>query len=88
MLPEPSDPDYAKLRKDETRKYAYVRGQSRDVFVGRLAYYLGEVNVLHPFREGNGRAQRVFFAQLARSTGSRSPGSILMPPATSRPPPR
>ena len=21
----------------------------------RLAYYLGEINVLHPFREGNGR---------------------------------
>ena len=41
----------------------------RDAFVGRLAYYLGEVNALHPFREGNGRAQRAFFAQLARSTG-------------------
>ena len=25
--------------------------------------------VLHPFREGNGRAQRAFFAQLARSSG-------------------
>jgi cell filamentation protein len=46
-----------------------LRGQSRDVFVERLAYYLGEVLVLHPFREGNGRAQRAFFAQLARSTG-------------------
>ena len=39
------------------------------MFVGRLAYYLGEVNALHPFREGNGRAQRAFFAQLAHSTG-------------------
>ena len=46
-----------------------LRGLSRDAFVGRLAYYLGEVNALHPFREGNGRAQRAFFAQLARSTG-------------------
>jgi cell filamentation protein len=38
-------------------------------FVGRLAYYLGEVNALHPFREGNGRAQRAFFGQLARDAG-------------------
>jgi cell filamentation protein len=41
----------------------------RDSFVGRLAYYLGEVNALHPFREGNGRAQRAFFGQLARDAG-------------------
>jgi cell filamentation protein len=41
----------------------------RDAFVRRLAYYLGEVNALHPFREGNGRAQRAFFGQLARGAG-------------------
>jgi len=46
-----------------------LRGLRRDAFVGRLAYYLGEVNALHPFREGNGRAQRVFFRQLARDAG-------------------
>ena len=42
---------------------------SGDAFVGRLAHYLGEVNALHPFREGNGRAQRAFFGQLARNAG-------------------
>ena len=31
----------------------------------------GDVNVLHPFREGNGRAQRAFFGQLAREAGYR-----------------
>ena len=46
-----------------------LRGLRRDAFAGRLACYLGEVNALHPFREGNGRAQRAFFAQLARSAG-------------------
>jgi fido (protein-threonine AMPylation protein) len=39
------------------------------MFVGWLAYYLGEVNALHPFREGNGRAQRAFSGQLARDAG-------------------
>jgi cell filamentation protein len=46
-----------------------LRGLRREAFVGRLAYYLGEVNALHPFREGNGRTQRAFFGQLARDAG-------------------
>ncbi|MGH3159604.1 MAG: Fic/DOC family protein [Streptosporangiaceae bacterium] len=53
----------------ELHDEACLRGLRRDAFVGRLAYYLGEVNALHPFREGNGRAQRAFFGQLARSAG-------------------
>jgi len=35
----------------------------------RLAYYLSEINVLHPFREGNGRTQRVFIEYLAQVAG-------------------
>ena len=46
-----------------------LRGLRRDVFVGRLAHYLGEVNALHPFREGNGRTQRALIGQLARDAG-------------------
>ncbi|MNN99451.1 Adenosine monophosphate-protein transferase VbhT [compost metagenome] len=38
-------------------------------FSHRAAYYLGEINVLHPFREGNGRTQREFIGQLARNAG-------------------
>lgn len=30
----------------------------------RLAYYLGEINMIHPFREGNGRTQRIYIEQL------------------------
>jgi cell filamentation protein len=41
----------------------------RDRFIERLTYYLGEVNAIHPFREGNGRAQRAFFEQLAGEAG-------------------
>ena len=46
-----------------------LRGLPRDVFTERLTYYLGEVNAVHPFREGNGRAQRAFFEQLAGDAG-------------------
>jgi cell filamentation protein len=46
-----------------------LRGLSRNAFTERLTYYLGEVNAIHPFREGNGRAQRAFFEQLAGEAG-------------------
>ena len=35
----------------------------------RLAYYLSELNVLHPFREGNGRTTREFLRQLSLKNG-------------------
>ena len=38
-------------------------------FVARLAYFFGELNALHPFREGNGRAAREFLRQLAQRAG-------------------
>jgi cell filamentation protein len=53
----------------ELRDEDCLRGLRRDAFVGRLAHYLGEVNALHPFREGNGRTQRAFFGQLTRDAG-------------------
>lgn len=31
----------------------------------RLSYYLSEINTMHPFREGNGRTQRLFIEILA-----------------------
>lgn len=43
-----------------------LRGLDREPFIGRLAHYLGDVNALHPFRDGNGRAQRAFFAPTGR----------------------
>ena len=46
-----------------------LRGLERRPFVDRLTFYLGEVNAVHPFREGNGRTQRAFFEQLAREAG-------------------
>ena len=39
------------------------------VFASRLAHYLSEINAIHPFREGNGRVQRLFISQLAEQAG-------------------
>jgi cell filamentation protein len=38
-------------------------------WAGRFAEYLGEINAAHPFREGNGRSQRLFINQLAEEHG-------------------
>lgn len=35
----------------------------------RLAYFKSELNIIHPFREGNGRTIRLFIQALARSQG-------------------
>ncbi len=47
----------------------YLAELPREAFVERLSWYYGEINVLHPFRLGNGLAQRIFFEQLAIHAG-------------------
>jgi cell filamentation protein len=47
----------------------YLQGLDAADFSTRAAFYLGEINALHPFREGNGRAQREFINQLAYHNG-------------------
>ena len=47
----------------------YLAGQDLDAFVARAAYYLGEINAIYPFREGNGRVQREFIRELGQKRG-------------------
>ena len=49
----------------ELAKERHLQGLSKDDFVKRLAYHYDQLNYIHPFREGNGRAQRVFWSRLA-----------------------
>jgi cell filamentation protein len=41
----------------------------REEFAKRLAYYMCELIVLHPFNEGNGRTLRLFFDMIATYNG-------------------
>lgn len=50
---------------------AHLRELPREAFLGRLTHYHAELNAAHPFREGNGRAQRAFLGQLSRDAGYR-----------------
>lgn len=51
------------------RRERHLQGLAADQFVDRAAYYLGEINALHPFREGNGRTQREFLRTLGLQVG-------------------
>ena len=48
---------------------AYLSLLNENDLAARLAYYLGELNAIHPFREGNGRTQRIFIMELALKNG-------------------
>lgn len=62
-------PEQAGILFEKLKKENYLKGLDKDKAAERLAYYLGEINAIHPFREGNGRAQRAFIRQLAREAG-------------------
>lgn len=55
--------------------FATLRGENLlrqlapDAFAAKGAHFLSELNAIHAFREGNGRAQLVFFAMLADNAG-------------------
>jgi cell filamentation protein len=47
----------------------FLRGLSAQEFARRAAHVLAELNAIHPFREGNGRAQLTYLALLAARAG-------------------
>lgn len=47
----------------------YLEDLSEDDFAVKSAHFLAELNAIHAFREGNGRAQLTFFALLANRAG-------------------
>lgn len=47
----------------------YFSHMPREMYVRNMAEFYHDLNMLHPFREGNGRVQRLFFTLLARRAG-------------------
>lgn len=48
---------------------SYFEGLSADDFVREAAHFLAELNAIHPFREGNGRAQLSLLTLVAEEAG-------------------
>lgn len=61
--------DQLKKLLDQLKEENYLQSLDRGTFIKRLSYYMAELNVLHPFREGNGRTIREFIRQLAYKNG-------------------
>ncbi len=53
----------------ELAKENGLRGLTKDEFIKRFVYFYDQLNYIHPFREGNGRAQRVFWGRVAKDAG-------------------
>jgi cell filamentation protein len=54
---------------DQLREENYLMEVDHRIFIEKIAIYFGKLNAIHPFREGNGRAQRLFFDLLAKQAG-------------------
>lgn len=54
---------------DVLQKNNYLRQLNHSEFVKGLADFFCEMNVVHPFREGNGRSLRLFCEILALQAG-------------------
>lgn len=66
--PEHIAPEMHKLF-GELKQQDFLRGQAPQDFASLSAHFLAELNAIHPFREGNGRSQLVFFTVLALQAG-------------------
>ena len=53
----------------ELQRAGFLRGLGRGDFVTGAAGFIADLNAIHPFREGNGRAQMVFLALVASRAG-------------------
>lgn len=60
--------DFGELHKS-LQKNNFLQGKEKPAFVDALTDTFTEANRLHPFREGNGRATRVWAGQLAERAG-------------------
>lgn len=58
-----------KAKFDYLQRENYFCGYTKELYIKELADFYNELNLLHPFREGNGRTQRLFFNLLARRKG-------------------
>ena len=62
------EPELKKLL-EKLNKENKLNGKKREEIVKETTYYLSELNVLHPFREGNGRTIREFVRELLYVNG-------------------
>jgi len=58
------DDIYEKLQKDN-----FFKNLPKEEFCEKMAYFMADINKVHPFRDGNGRTMKLYFSQLAQNSG-------------------
>lgn len=58
-----------KLKFQRLREQNYLKNLNKSTFLGELTELYHDLNMLHPFREGNGRTLRLFITLLVRNAG-------------------
>ena len=62
-------PTVSKALFDALAEENYFKGQTKEAFAKSAAIFMNGLNIMHPFREGNGRVQRLFMEYLAKEAG-------------------
>lgn len=60
---------YAHQIFTELKDKNHLQNLDKDSFSKEAAHLFGHINNLHPFREGNGRTQRIFIEEVAKQAG-------------------
>jgi len=61
----------------EQKAKRHLKGLGIDAFARQAAHFLGEINAVHAFREGNGRTQLAFLRLLCLNAGFGFDASVL-----------
>ena len=61
--------DLCKACFNRLEKANYFKGATKERFVEEIVDFYVTTNYLHPFREGNGRTQRIFISKLIKYNG-------------------
>lgn len=64
---------FAELAKDNN-----LVGLNKEEFIKKLSYHYDQLNFIHPFREGNGRTQRVFWSRVAKDASYAIDWSLIV----------
>lgn len=69
FLPSPNIAMGIAWANDELKKDRMLKGLPLESFAERLAYHYDNYNFVHPFREGNGRTQRLLWTLICHNAG-------------------
>ncbi len=67
--PENIDAEMNRVFEELRSEHLLTRYEDKSMFADRAAYFLSEINAVHPFREGNGRSQLTFLSMLCTHAG-------------------